>query len=156
MNPPGGVIDKYESSHPQAGEPSGILRETAATLLLQHLIITEEEKKTCIKAAVKECLANGVTSAHACENLAWNEYCEVDDKGHLPIRIFFSAYYVTGKDTDNFPRAGARHSSMLSCDRIKLFADGSLGASTALLSQPYRCSHNRGVPIHSQVIYNSF
>jgi predicted amidohydrolase YtcJ len=39
---------------------------------------------------------------------------------------------------------------LLTCDRVKVFADGSLGAETAAVREPYTGTSNTGVLIHTQ------
>lgn len=46
------------------------------------------------------------------------------------------------------PPAGASDGPLLSCGRVKLFSDGSLGAETAALRRPYVGTDNTGVFIH--------
>lgn len=69
----------------------------------------------------------------------------------------FTASFYSGKDSGNFPQyPGESRGDFLSCDRVKLFADGALGDSTAALSQDYKCSHTqygRGVLIYTQVVF---
>ena len=95
-------------------------------------------------------LESGVTSNHSCEGSYWNEYCTLVDEDKLPVRTFFSAMYH-GRDESNFPAAGEKHGEFLSCDRIKFWADGSLGAATAAISAPYRNSEDKGLLTHTQV-----
>jgi hypothetical protein len=45
------------------------------------------------------------------------------------------------------PAAGASEGPLLSCGRVKLYSDGSLGAETAALRRPYVGTSNRGVLI---------
>ena len=150
MDPLGGTIERYPGDHAAAGEPTGLLVENAIDIVNAFIVPTVEEKTRYIRTGIRRLLENGVTSAHACEDATWNEFCHLADLGELPVRIFFSAYFAT-RNEENFPSAGEKRGSMLSCDRVKLFADGALGASTAALSQPYCDSCNAGMMMFSQV-----
>ena len=58
------------------------------------------------------------------------------------------------KDNANFPAyAGEQVGPLLSCDRIKIFADGGLGGATAALSLPYKGQDQNGLLANSQVRY---
>ena len=103
-----------------------------------------------IEVGCQKLLECGVTSNHTCEGSFWNEYCQLADQGKLPVRTFFSGSY-DGRDDSNFPYAGEKHGDFLSCDRIKLWADGSLGAATAAISIPYRGSDDMGMLTYKQV-----
>jgi len=116
-------------------------------------------------------LRHGVTSVHTCENGTWSSFRQLDRQRRLPVRVFYSACYHGGGVTDRCDdQSGAGHptaaaaagstdvggggSEMLSCDRVKLFVDGALGAATAALSQPYRDSsvaNRRGILRLTQV-----
>lgn len=150
VDPPGGIIEKYPSNHNHAGEMTGLLIENAIDLIKPFVQQTHDEKKKAIRDAIDSLLENGVTSAHACEDDCWKEYCSLSEEGFLPMRIFFSAYFYD-RNQDNFPAYGEKHGTMLSCDRVKLFVDGALGVSTAALSQPYcHSTCNKGILIYSE------
>ena len=114
---------------------------------------TDDQWAKFIDQALQVLLRHGVTSVHACELDTWPVFCRLADQNRLNIRVFYSAYYVGGK---RLPSAGQVHGPLLSCDRVKLFADGALGVSTAAMSQPYlqhtasgHCNH--GMLLHTQV-----
>lgn len=115
------------------------------------MVLTSEEKLRYIQAGCQRLLECGVTSNHSCEGPFWNEYCELADQDKLHVRTFFSAMWV-GRDVDNFPAPGETRGRYLSCDRIKIWADGSLGAATAAISMPYRGkADDKGLLTHTQV-----
>jgi len=88
-------------------------------------------------------LGHGVTSVHTCEDGTWSSFSRLAGQRRLPLRVFYSGYYETTHHDDEagggglLPAPGSTVGEMLSCDRVKLFVDGSLGADTAALSQPY-------------------
>jgi len=129
--------DKGRIERDADGHPTGLLFEKA-DFIDPLLIPSVDEAATYISDAVQLLLRHGVTSAHACEDGTWRSFCQLADRRRLPIRIFYSAFYRTRREDDgSFPAPGATHGEMLSCDRVKLFVDGALGANTAALSQPY-------------------
>ena len=149
--PEGSSIDKYPKGHANEEEPTGVLRENGAyDKVIAHMKYSSDDMKRGIKAAMKLLLSFGVTSAHSNDLTTWKEFCELADENELPIRIFQAAYF-RGRHSGNFPTAGEQRGPMLSCDRIKIFSDGSLGASTAALSIPYPASKDKGILIYSQV-----
>ena len=111
-----------------------------------------EEEMEHIKAGLNFCLRQGVTSVHTNEPGMWREYSALSDSNELPVRVFLAGYY-TNRNDGNFPEGPQVKSELLSCDRVKLFSDGSLGGFTAALSQPYIGKEgNKGLLLYSQVI----
>ena len=140
------------------GRPSGILRETAADLSKALSASTPAARLRYIERGLAECLTAGVTSVQTNDWSAWPQYCALADADRLPMRVYLTIPAVE-IDFDISPKAGETRGSahrsegstiaanavesvggagpMLECHRVKLFADGSLGASTAALSAPY-------------------
>jgi len=112
-----------------------------------------DEAAAYVSDAVELLLRHGVTSAHACEDGTWLSFCRLADQRRLPIRVFYSAYFDTRRDDAGFPASGSTRGDMLSCDRLKMFVDGALGADTAALSQPYcnSAGSNYGMLLLTQV-----
>ena len=124
------------------GKATGLLREgfnlvsnirvESATTLKRRILLGLE---TCVKA--------GLTQVHACEGKepglleAWIELAK---ENKLKIRVFLSIFYdafVDLKTRNILPRQGETFGNRLTFDRVKLFADGALGASTAALRLDY-------------------
>ena len=61
--------------------------------------------------------------------------------GEIPMRVYLSIFYHVFEDSCQtgkwFPKPNENF-GLLTADRIKLFADGALGASTAALSVNYK------------------
>jgi len=136
-DPDGGHIE-----HDVDGQPTGLLFEKAHDIIESLVTPSVDEAAEYISDGVQLLLRHGVTSAHACENGTWPSFCQLADQRRLPLRIFYSAYYDEKRNDAGFPAPGSTHGEMLSCDRVKLFVDGALGANTAALSQPYCNSAN--------------
>lgn len=140
-DPPGGRIDRDA-----AGEPTGLLLETAQELikciLPPHSL---EEVKEALRAAGRQMAAEGITAAQD----AWagwiapqefRAYQEVVSEGSLPQRVWLmvDARTVEGRFQEVF--LGFRTGfggDRLRLGAMKFFADGSLIGRTAALTQPY-------------------
>ncbi len=133
-DPAGGQIDR----NPASGEPVGLLRE-AHELLKPHIPIpTLEARKAMVLAAQEQALRSGITGVHTCETLReWEVFAALEAEGKLKVRV----YHLL--PPDDLEEAAARGitagsgSERLWFRHVKLFADGSLGAGTALMHAPY-------------------
>ena len=68
-----------------AGEPTGLLSENALELMKPFIEPTSDDKMRSIEAALAVLVRNGVTSAHACEEGTWNEFCQLADMGRESV-----------------------------------------------------------------------
>jgi hypothetical protein len=151
----GGQIDR----NPETGEPLGILREKA-TELVWNVVPEPDEKglaEICILACQKAIEA-GLTSVHwfvhsPMEIRILQKLCREEK---LPIRAYFVVpvkfldYMIGAGLTTGFGDQTAKIGS------IKILVDGSLGARTAALQQPYSDKPStRGITIYSQRKLNS-
>jgi len=151
-DPPGGRIERCQDN----SETTGVLFENALELVNKVTTPTLDEWTSYIENALRLVLRTGATSVHACELHTWKAFCRLADEGRLPLRVFYAAY---NDHAEELPSPGEVHGPLLSCDRVKLFADGALGVATAAMSQPYlqpssdgRCNH--GMLLLTQVIYD--
>ena len=166
VDPVGGIIDrdedgKYFNFHfiYSYFSPTGILREKAIDLIRSFITENMEVREKYIKAGLKLCLDNGITSVQTNDAGAWLAYKSLADKNELPCRV-----YLTIKASEIIthpkiiPYANETNGQLLSSHRAKLFADGALGASTAAISVPYvhRCGGqhcNKGILLYD---YDAF
>ncbi len=143
-DPEGGSIDRDEN-----GKPTGILRETALEVITPYTEIKEKEtKKQILEIMLQKCLSVGLTTVQTNDYKAWELYSELEEEGKLPLRV----YLVPSQEEilDNtFPSPQTRK-GLLYVDRVKLFADGSLGGQTAALREPYVDTDEIGQLIYSQ------
>lgn len=157
-NPAGGSIDR----DPLSGEPTGILRETAIELIYK-LIPTPSisELKGILRGAAQAAAAVGLTSVQANDiqgaaglSTQLEAYRQLAEADELPIRVNLQASMPTLSDITSYLAAveGSRDfGTYLDLGPVKLYADGSLGAKTAAMSEPYLdAPETRGVPIYSQ------
>jgi hypothetical protein len=133
-DPPGGRIDR----DPATGNPTGMIREARA-LIEQKIPAPGPEKiRNAALAAQREAVKAGLTGVHSCEKLAqWEALSALDAEGKLLLRV----HHLLPPDQIEAARAkGIRPGSgteKIWFGHVKLFADGSLGAGTALLHEPY-------------------
>jgi predicted amidohydrolase YtcJ len=144
-NPAGGMILRDPT-----GAPTGVFIETAVELIQERVDRAvgertphqaEDEKRTAIALAVKDCLSKGVTSFHdagaAFETI--DLYRKLVAEGALGIRLWvmvnegnerlehqLTDYVVTGMGDDR-----------LTVRAIKRFIDGAMGAHSAWMLEPY-------------------
>jgi hypothetical protein len=132
----GGKVDLDASS----GEPNGVLRENSLNLIWRVLpkpdLKTMEEN--CILAC-REALKVGLTGVHWIVDST--DEIRVVQKlcfdGKLPLRVYLG---VPARLLDSLISLGLLTgfgNSMVKLGFVKVFADGSLGARTAALKEPY-------------------
>ncbi|CAH1795169.1 unnamed protein product [Owenia fusiformis] len=152
----GGKFERYPPGHIHEGKLTGIVKEKALDLFDLFITPDSTEWKESIELALKHCLEKGITAVHSNEPCTWGEYCELADENRLPIRVFFAEYFESLKanpEASN-PKPKEAHGELLSCDRVKVFADGALGASTAALSEPYKGCQHKGLLLQPQEVIN--
>jgi predicted amidohydrolase YtcJ len=139
ISPEGGEIQK----DPKTGEPTGILRDAAADLVMRH--IPEPSLKTRLKAAeaaLRHAAELGVTSVHDMAEASnygasFEAYQELFKEGKLTARIYF---YIPIDDINFVDKLRLKTpfgNGWLTIGGLKGFADGGLGASTAYFFEPY-------------------
>lgn len=150
-DPPGGRIVRDE-----AGEPTGLLLETAQDLVKRVLPpYTLEETKSALAAAGRQMAQEGITAAQD----AWagwiapeefRVYQEAVEEGLLPQRVWLMV------DVNLLPVRHGRFefafglrtgfgSDRLRLGAVKIFIDGSLIGRTAALREPYADRPDRGM-----------
>ena len=154
-DPSGGKIDR----DPQTNEPNGILREEAMRMVKQIIPpYTMEDKKKALSKAMSEALAVGITSVttddavlaggvDSCITL----YRNIWDEEQPAVRAYL---LIAGEYLDDLiksERMTGWGDDRVQVGPLKLFQDGSLGARTAAMLEPYHDSPDeKGVLIFSQ------
>ncbi len=153
-DPQGGHIDRNE-----AGEPTGILRETAqASVLAVVPKPTHDQRRQGLELALADLAAHGVTS---CQDYSpnWQNFQifeELEKEGKLTARIsewlsFDDSVEELTKKRDSHPQSDL----MLHTGMLKGFMDGSLGSHTAAMLEPYADDpKNSGLPRYDPVKLN--
>ncbi len=120
------------------GNPIGLCREYRK--IIEKIIPppTLEERKAAGLRAQSEALKYGVTGVPTCETLAeWEALAELESAGLLKLRVHHT---LPPEQVEEAARKGivlTKGSDRLWFGQVKLFADGTLGSSTALLHAPY-------------------
>ncbi len=134
-DPPGGLIVR----DPRTGEPTGILKDGAESLV--ERVVPEktfEEKHVAAKAATDHAAQVGVTSLtdmSADGDVGLYQY--MLERGELKTRIYAIRSIVSWEALAKTGVRAAFGSDRLRIGGLKGFADGSLGSSTALFFEPY-------------------
>lgn len=148
-DPLGGGID-----HDSAGEPTGILRDTAMEQLGARIPPpSRAERRRALELALADAVSHGLTSAQ--DYSEWDDflvYERMEREGKLPLRI--SEWLTFNDPLGTLIKQRASHSAndpMLHTGMLKGFMDGSLGSRTAALYDPYTDDPgNSGLPRYEQ------
>ncbi|HSY02679.1 MAG TPA: amidohydrolase family protein [Acidobacteriaceae bacterium] len=146
-NPHGGALD-----HDANGEPTGIIRETAQSLV-QIPPPTPEQRRRGLELAMQDAVSHGLTSVQDFSD--WDDYLvfeQLEKEGKLPVRI--GEWIPFAEPLDVELRQQAQHPKtdrMLHTTMLKGFMDGSLGSRTAAMNAPYADDPgNSGIPRFEQ------
>lgn len=136
-----------------AGDPTGVLVEDVQAVAhnaMGHAMFGRGKLLECLRTALDECASYGLTSVFTCgaESLGMEEYMslyqELFAKDELKARIF--AYHDTLPTPEMTTGFGDR---WIRYQGHKIFLDGSLGARTAALSEPYSdAPSEKGMLLH--------
>ncbi|HZQ94579.1 MAG TPA: amidohydrolase [Candidatus Sulfotelmatobacter sp.] len=145
-DPQGGHIDRNE-----AGEPTGILRETAQAAVLNVVPKpNHDQRREALQLALADLAQHGVTSAQD-YSPAWESFQileELEKEGKLTARItewlpFDDSMEELRRKRESHPQSDL----MLHTGMLKGFMDGSLGSHTAAMLEPYADdARNSGLP----------
>ena len=149
QDPANGKIDRD-----RAGEPTGILRETAVGIVFSVIPKPDHAKRRqAIEAALRDVAQSGITSVQ--DNSSWEDfqiYEELEREGKLTARI--SEWLPFNAPLDELAAKRKQHplgDNMLRTGMLKGFMDGSLGSHTAALLEPYADDpKNCGLPQYEQ------
>jgi len=153
-DPPGGTIVRDS-----AGEPSGLLRETAQRIVGAAISRAEEERspeeveaemREAVRLAGEDALSKGVTSFHdAGSNFATIDFFKrLEGEGNLPVRLYVMVRRESNEEMDRrLPdyRMLPEGNDFLTVRSIKRQVDGALGAHGAWLLEPYEDLESTGL-----------
>lgn len=161
--PQGGQFDVDEN-----GEPLGIFRENGLDMVYQALPKpTIEELEEMLENAMHHLNSYGVTSAQTDDYVVFHgldyhdvitAYQNLEAKGKITVRIYEQNHFTNTHDLTNFLNEGRNTgigTPWFKYGPLKMLGDGSLGARTAYLSQPYKddCS-TTGIAVYDQTTFN--
>lgn len=135
-NPPGGEIE-----HDGLGEPTGMLKESAAMSLVRVRIPdpSMEERRRGIEIVLANVARNGVTSAQ--DNSAWEDfqvYQQLKEEGKLTARITeWLPFNASLNELQDRRAQGGTTDPWLKTGALKAVTDGALGSHTAAMLEPY-------------------
>lgn len=141
-NPPGGEIERDAN-----GESTGIFYECGRTMLAPIIPpVTVESQAEDFLAGMRYASSLGLTMLQSNDlregdfELSWNALQLLRGRGELLTRYYAQCSFTTRETLQEFFDAGyatGYGDSYIGIGPIKLFVDGSLGARTALLREPY-------------------
>ena len=151
-NPDGGNIVRDDQ-----GEPTGVLEEPPAQLLVLRLLPPEtaDECVEGLRMVSDEYVRAGVTSTHDANLGVWGGLSEIDAfrqaraEGKFHPRVYAFIWTVLEDFLDNgvaLDELGMRTGcgdDWLRIGGVKIFADGSIPGLTAALSEPYHCAPDK-------------
>jgi len=153
-DPPGGTIVKDA-----AGEPTGLLRETAQRIVGRAMSHAQEgrseeeveaEMREAVRLAGEDALSKGVTSFHdSGSNFATIDFFKMlEAEGNLPVRLYVMVRRESNEEMDRrLPeyRMLPEGNDFLTVRSIKRQVDGALGAHGAWLLEPYEDHPSTGL-----------
>lgn len=141
----GGAFDVDE-----AGKPLGIFRENACDLVAKNITpLEQDEIQQCIMDGIAFCNRMGITSIGTDDLSEFNQvpydeilaaFQKLEAEGKLKARINQQARFHSFEEFQKFLQEGYRTgtgSDRFRIGPLKLITDGSLGARTAFLKEPY-------------------
>jgi len=147
--PPGGEIVR----DPRTGEPTGILKDTAADLVFRVVPEpTAADKRIAAELALRQAAEHGLTSVHEMADAGSLEvYQELLRENRLTSRL---AVYIPITELDAVTRLRLRSpfgGPWLKLAGLKGFVDGSLGSATAYFYEPYDDAPATAGLLHGQM-----
>lgn len=136
------------------GEPDGILRENALNMLLKAVPKPSMRKleEACIMAST-EAVEAGLTCVHWLVDSAdeIRALFKLDSEGKLPLRVYLGVSVELLDELESHKLIKGLSERMVRMGFVKILADGSLGAHTAALNEPYSDEPNaRGMLLYSE------
>jgi predicted amidohydrolase YtcJ len=149
-NPPDGVIDRDAS-----GEPTGVLRELAINLVSQVIPIpTEKETLQAMHQAIPVLHSLGLTGLHdfrimggAEASRAFRAYQWLHAADELNLRLWMNIPLEHLEQAITLGLRTGFGNDYLQVGHLKLFSDGSQGARTAWMLEPYLDTRLTGMPL---------
>ena len=120
---------------PKTGEPTGILKEAASSLLEVHGAVNPKQD---IERALKHAASLGITGIHTGSYLKEIEvYKELRDEGKLTLRVYG---WLPISGLDEYIEKGIKQGQgddMVKVGFLKCYIDGTIGVRSALMFEPF-------------------
>lgn len=135
-SPGGAKID-----HDATGEPTGILRESAAMALVNSKIPppSNDLRRLALDYSIGEALAHGVTSVQDLSD--YEDFLVLEGMEHQhALKLRWSEWMLFDTPLEVLKQRRAAHDAndpLLHLGMLKAFMDGSLGSRTAAMQDPY-------------------
>ncbi len=152
VNASGGLIEIDEK-----GELTGIFREKSTIVfddIVPDPLADPDEKKEIMCGVLNDMVSKGITSINTYAAKIWNydedleTYRNLETQGLLPIRVVVSLDTLFELETQDDQNQPNNVYNKVKYGSFKLFTDGSLGARSAALMEPYSDEpDNRGILI---------
>lgn len=136
------------------GEPDGILRENALNMLLKAVPKPSMRKveEACMLAST-EAVEAGLTCVHWLVDSGdeIRALFKLDSEGRLPLRVYLGVSVELLDELESYKLIKSLGEGLVRMGFVKILADGSLGAHTAALNEPYSDEPNtRGMLLYSE------
>lgn len=136
------VVEGGEIIRDGSGNPTGVLKDNAMTLVLKHLPPPSADTyRKALDAAMEYVASHGVTSVHHVAGTNQEGYLEAYEDAHAGGRLKTRVYVLTPLSEWQWLQARLQAKGpgddWLKFGGLKGFVDGSLGAHTAAFLEPY-------------------
>ncbi|WP_117365347.1 amidohydrolase [Natrarchaeobaculum sulfurireducens] len=140
------ALERFADDLPEAdvrrgpgGEPTGVVVEDAAETVRKGIAPGYEETRALVTAGLEYAVARGVTGVHDMvrNSKAPRVYRDLDAAGELPTRVrinYWADHLEAVAEVGLTTNAGGE---LVRTGAIKTYTDGSIGARTAKLLEPY-------------------
>ena len=131
LDTPGGVVERDER-----GEPSGVLRETAAwSFRDRHVRPSMAEMVEAVRGGLRLAAARGVTAVHDKDGWlgAFEVFSRLHERGELTLRVWQSFPWDRLDELQALGLRSGFGDDLLRIGYLKGFMDGTLGSATARL-----------------------
>ncbi|RQG90960.1 amidohydrolase [Natrarchaeobius chitinivorans] len=121
------------------GEPTGVVVEDAAERVRERIAPGYDETRELVTAGLEHAVRKGVTAVHDMvrNSRSPRVYRDLDAAGELPTRIRINYWTDHADEVIEVGLATNAGSERVQTGAIKTYTDGSIGARTAKLSEPY-------------------
>jgi len=144
-DPSGGVVERDAT-----GNLTGALIEEAYRLLTTRIVRAAAVRDE-LEGALTRARSLGITGGHDFDRSAtWRAAAELARDGRLDFRLLLSVPVATLAAAEALGLAAGLGGDRLRVGPVKMYADGTLGSSTALLEEPYEGTPNRGIEVLSR------